>query len=217
MAGETKVLDQNGLSYFWSGIKPKFVSDVTYNKTTKTFIKSRLRSQDPDVEVVTATALKTDMELDNVGNFKAVSTVASQGLSTTEQGNARTNIDAASAAQGSKADSAVQGVKIGTTTQSIDANKIVTLSIGWDDISNKPDISGVYRYKGSVSTTSNLPTHSSSPAPVAGDVYNVTATGKNYAYVEYNATTGEDVWDDLGGEFSIDVISNKEIDTILAS
>ena len=36
--------------------------------------------------------------LGNVGNFKAVSTVASQGLSTTEQSNARTNIGAAATA-----------------------------------------------------------------------------------------------------------------------
>ena len=36
----------------------------------------------------------TDIGLGNVGNFKAVSTVASQGLSTTEQANARANIGA---------------------------------------------------------------------------------------------------------------------------
>ena len=41
---------------------------------------------------------KSDVGLGNVGNFKAVSTVASQGLSDTEKSNARTNIAAASAA-----------------------------------------------------------------------------------------------------------------------
>ena len=41
---------------------------------------------------------KSDVGLGNVGNFKAVSTVASQGLSNTEKSNARTNIAAASAA-----------------------------------------------------------------------------------------------------------------------
>lgn len=35
---------------------------------------------------------KADVGLDNVGNFKAVSTVANQGLSSTEQANARANI-----------------------------------------------------------------------------------------------------------------------------
>lgn len=37
---------------------------------------------------------KSDIGLGNVGNFKAVSTVASQGLSATEQSNARANIGA---------------------------------------------------------------------------------------------------------------------------
>ena len=37
---------------------------------------------------------KSDVGLGNVGNFKAVSTVASQGLSSTEQSNARANIGA---------------------------------------------------------------------------------------------------------------------------
>lgn len=37
---------------------------------------------------------KSQIGLSNVGNFKAVSTVASQGLSSTEKENARTNIGA---------------------------------------------------------------------------------------------------------------------------
>lgn len=41
---------------------------------------------------------KADVGLGNVGNFKAVSTVASQDLSTTEQGNARDNIGLGTAA-----------------------------------------------------------------------------------------------------------------------
>ena len=40
---------------------------------------------------------KSDVGLSNVGNFKAVSTVAEQGLSSAEQANARTNIGAAPA------------------------------------------------------------------------------------------------------------------------
>lgn len=41
---------------------------------------------------------KTDVGLGNVGNFKAVSTVASQGLTSTEQSNARANIGLGTAA-----------------------------------------------------------------------------------------------------------------------
>ena len=43
---------------------------------------------------------KADVGLSNVGNFKAVSTVASQGLNATEQSNARSNINAFSASGG---------------------------------------------------------------------------------------------------------------------
>lgn len=156
-------------------LKTEAVTGITWSssKLTKTI-------NGTTTDVVTAATLKSDMNLTasdvglgNVGNFKAVSTVANQGLTEQEKENARTNL----------------GV----------------------------NLVGVYRYKGSVSTVANLPTHSSSPAPEAGDVYNVTANGKNYAYVEYDSTEGKDVWDDLGGEFEITSITNAEIDTILAS
>lgn len=52
----------------------------------------------------------SDVGLGNVGNFKAVSTVASQGLSATEKSNARTNIGAGTGT--------VTGVKVGSTSYS---------------------------------------------------------------------------------------------------
>ena len=64
----------------------------------------------------------------------------------------------------------------------------------------------MYKHKGSVATESALP----STGNTAGDVYNVTATGMNYVW------TGE-AWDALGEIFSIDSITNAEIDTILAA
>lgn len=70
----------------------------------------------------------------------------------------------------------------------------------------KTDLTALYKYKGSVSTVSALP----STGQTIGDVYNVEANGKNYAW------NGSE-WDDLGGEFSITTITNAEIDTILAT
>ena len=67
------------------------VTDVAYDTTNKKITKT-VGSTTSDV--VTAATLKSDMGLDNVGNFKAVSTVANQGLSSTEQENARANIGA---------------------------------------------------------------------------------------------------------------------------
>ena len=74
----------------------------------------------------------------------------------------------------------------------------------------KTDISAMYKHKGSVSTTNDLP----STGNTEGDVYNVTATGMNYVWV---VTSGTGAWDALGEVFTIDSITNSEIDTILAS
>lgn len=69
--------------------KSATVSNVAWssNKLTKTI-------NGTTSDVVTAATLKSAMSLDNVGNFKAVSTVASQGLTDTEKSNARANIGA---------------------------------------------------------------------------------------------------------------------------
>ena len=70
----------------------------------------------------------------------------------------------------------------------------------------KTDISGVYKYKGSVTTYSALP----STGVESGWVYNVEADNMNYAWT---GTT----WDPLGALFSIESITNAQIDSILAT
>lgn len=70
----------------------------------------------------------------------------------------------------------------------------------------KSDITGLYKYKGSKATVSALPTTGNA----VGDVYNVEASGMNYVW------TGSE-WDALGEIFTIDAITNSEIDTIVAS
>lgn len=64
-------------------------------------------------------------------------------------------------------------------------------------------VTNMYKYKGSVATVSNLP----SSGNTTGDVYNVEATGMNYAW---NGTA----WDALGEIFTITAITNSELDTI---
>lgn len=82
-------------------------------------------------------------------------------------------------------------------------------SVDWSNVQNKPDLAlksdltSLYRFKGTVSNYASLPTTGN----VVGDVWNVSATGMNYAW------TGED-WDALGQEFQIEAITNGEIDTI---
>jgi len=82
-------------------------------------------------------------------------------------------------------------------------------SVDWSNVQNKPDLAlksdltSLYRFKGTVANYASLPTTGNE----VGDVWNVSATGMNYAW------TGED-WDALGQELQIEAITNAEIDAI---
>lgn len=73
----------------------------------------------------------------------------------------------------------------------------------------KSDLTNVYQYAGSVANFAALPT---GLGAVAGTVpvYNVEDTGMNYAWNGSN-------WDNLGTVFTIDYMTNADIDAILAS
>ena len=83
------------------------------------------------------------------------------------------------------------------------ADKATTLAgYGITDAYTKEEVdakvSSVYRFKGSVEAVADLPTEGN----VEGDVYNVKATGENYAWVA--ATDNEPGhWDDLGGDIDL--------------
>lgn len=100
------------------------------------------------------------------------------------------------------------GVKVGAGLAVADG-VLSAESVAWSNITGKPDVAlksdlaQVYRYKGSVTNYASLPTAEN----VVGDVWNVEATGMNYAW------TGEG-WDALGETFSIESITNAEIDAI---
>lgn len=84
-------------------------------------------------------------------------------------------------------------------------------SVDWSNIQNKPDLalksdlSSVYKYKGSKVNYAALPESGNE----VGDVWNVEDTGMNYAWTG----TG---WDALGESFTIEAITNAEIDAITA-
>lgn len=84
-------------------------------------------------------------------------------------------------------------------------------AVDWSNVQNKPDLAlksdltSLYRYKGSVTNYASLPAADSQ----SGDVWNVEATGMNYAW------TGE-AWDALGQSFEIQTVTNAEIDAITA-
>ena len=83
------------------------------------------------------TLTNSDVGLGNVGNFKAVSTVASQGLTDTEKSNARSNIGAGTS-----------NLTIGTTaTTAMAGNKTFTTSIAADSGTNQLTLNPNTKYK----------------------------------------------------------------------
>ena len=75
----------------------------------------------------------------------------------------------------------------------------------------KTEISGVYKYKGSVATASNLP----ASGQVTGDVYNIEAES-TYGPAGTNVAWTGSAWDALGGLFSITSISSQQINALFS-
>ena len=91
-----------------------------------------------------------------------------------------------------------------------------TADASGNDIANtyakKTDISGMYKYKGSVADDAHLPT----TGQETGDVYNIESAGA-YGGAGANVAWNGTAWDSLGEIFNIEAITNSEIDTIVAS
>lgn len=107
----------------------------------------------------------------------------------------------------------IETVKVNNTALTV-TDKAVNIAVptsiaSFSDASNyalKSDITNVYKYKGSVATSSALP----SSNQTTGDVYNVEDTGMNYAW---NGTA----WDALGEILTIESITNAEIDAMFTA
>lgn len=77
----------------------------------------------------------------------------------------------------------------------------------------KTDIAEAVRYIGSVATYGDLPTD---PTPSIGDMYNIVSAGANNNAGDNVIWSGA-AWDNIGGFFSVESVTNGEIDTIVAS
>lgn len=106
----------------------------------------------------------------------------------------------------------IEEIQVNGTAQTV-TGKAVNITVpttvaSMSDAGNyalKSDLTNVYKYKGSVAAVANLPASGNT----AGDVYNVEDTDMNYAW---NGTA----WDPLGELFSIESITNAEIDTMFS-
>ena len=118
---------------------------------------------------------KSDVGLGNVGNFKAVSTVASQGLTDTEKSNARANIGAGTS-----------NLTIGTTSSTAAAgNHTHTTTLASDTGTSTITLASAGKYKLTAGGTSviftmpTIPTVSYPVTSVAGKTGDVTLTNSD--------------------------------------
>lgn len=115
----------------WDNASSGGVTNVAYDATNKKITKT---VGGTTTDVVTVATLKTDLNLsksdvglDNVGNFKAVSTEESQGLSSTEQANARANIGAGTSSFSGSYDDLTNKIVFNTAYDAT-TNKAATMS-----------------------------------------------------------------------------------------
>ena len=153
----------------------------THPSTTAASAAAVKVGKDSSGHVVIGDALtKSDVGLGNVGNFKAVSTVASQGLSSTEQSNARANIGAgtSSLALGTSSTTAAKGDHThttslasdsGTATVSLSANTTYKLTAGGTSVIFKTPVD-------------NNTTYSSKSAASGGTDLSLVTTGEKYTW-----------------------------------
>lgn len=185
----SKYLDSNGLLYVWQKIKAAFVAKENGKGLSSNDYTTTEKNKLAGIEAgANAYSLPT-AGAETLGGVKI-------GANLTMNGEVLSATDTTYGAATASAD----GLMSSSDKSKLDAfGAASTYAL-------KSDVSGMYKYKGSVATVALLP----SSGQTVGDVYNVEANGMNYAWDGTN-------WDALGEIFQIDAITNAEIDTIVAS
>lgn len=101
---------------------------------------------------------------------------------------------------------------VGTDGSTSNEIELMPKSDMLDTFAKKTDLAGMYKYMGSVANEAALPTTGVS----TGDVYNI-ETASSYGGAGANVAWNGTAWDSLGEIFTINTITNSEIDTIVAS
>lgn len=190
-------LDKDGVLYFWQKIKNVFATkDALNNKVNK--------QTGYGLASVTKSESTIYSQLGMTGEDFSEINVNEDGTAITRikalnEGGVGTLMTLMNTAMSQKADAASVYTKSEMDTAMDEAITTVEGMIS-------SAVTNMYKYKGSVATVSALPSSDNT----IGDVYNVEASGMNYAW---NGTA----WDALGEIFTITSISNSEIDTIVAS
>lgn len=181
-------LDDNGLLYFWQKLKTMLAGKV-----------DKVEGKGLSTNDYT-TAEKT--KLSGLSNYTLPTASASQlgGVKVGTNLSINNGVLSATDTKYNPATSSANGLMSSSDKSKLDAfGAASTYAL-------KTDITGMYKYKGSVATVSALP----STGNTTGDVYNVESSGMNYAW-------DGSKWDALGEIFTITAVTNAEIDTIVAS
>lgn len=182
-------LDNNGVLYLWGKIKAHVSSAVAgfYTKPS-----GGIPASDLAAGVIPDVSGKVD-KITGYGLVSKSDVTNGYELAINENSGTITNI---SVVKLTAYNSAMQQAMTALAGKA-DASSVYTKT----EIDGK--LTNAYVYKGSVATVSDLP----SSGVEAGWVYNVEASGMNYAW-------NGSAWDALGETFSITAITNAEIDTI---
>lgn len=191
--GEFNALADRVDDIITEGGEPNIIDSISVNGTAV--------QPDANKNVALTVPVKTS-DLTNDSNFATMSQIPVKVSDLTNDGDGTTGSHFATEAYVGTYGGKIDHIEVNGTEQTI-TNKTVDLTVPTkvSDLTNDSDfqtssqvttainaaITSVYRYKGSVATTSDLPVSGN----VLGDVYDVQATGSNYAW------TGT-VWDALG-------------------
>lgn len=200
----SKFLDSNGVLYLWQKIKAAFVAKesgkgLSTNDYT-TAEKNKLAAIDAGANAYThptytaRTGKPTGNLTPGFGGTITISQITSDAT-----GHVTAATDRTVTIPSATATSSAAGLMSSADKAKLDAFGAAS------DYALKSDLTGLYKYKGSKATYSALP----STGNTLGDVWDVQADGMNYAW------NGSD-WDQLGGTFTIESITNSELDSICA-
>lgn len=200
----SKFLDSNGVLYLWQKIKAAFVAKesgkgLSTNDYT-TAEKNKLAAIDAGANAYThptytaRTGKPTGNLTPGFGQTFTISQITSDAT-----GHVTAATDRTVTIPSTTATSSAAGLMSSADKAKLDAFGSAS------DYALKSDLTGLYKYKGSKATYSALP----STGNTLGDVWDVQADGMNYAW------NGSD-WDQLGGTFTIESITNSELDSICA-
>lgn len=197
-------LDENGVAYLWSKIKGMFAPKASPEFTGDP--KAPTQATTDNSTKIATTAYVKNVVAGIGGATYSLSQSAQDGHIITLSGTDGTSDTITIPDNDTTYDPAT------TSANGLMSSTDKTKLDGFSDASNyalKTDITGIYKYKGSVATESLLPSSGQS----IGDVYDI-QSASSYGAAGMNVAWTGSAWDALGEMFSITAVTNAELDAI---